>query len=151
MRIRARLLPAAGPTGAFSTIAAPPPPGSNLKSPVLVDALGVRHVVTHVADWNNDPVVNVPDIFAFLTDWFNGNGDFDGQNGNQVADIFAFLSARFSAYARSPDPIRTLQERIAVGRCKSDVGPRPNGSVVCLGWRSRLACCAVARACDVAA
>jgi hypothetical protein len=92
-----RVLSSAGTTGAFSSIAAPPPPGSNLKSPVLADALGVRHLVTHVADWNNDLAVNVPDIFAFLGDWFNGNGDFDGQNGNQVADIFAFLSAWFSA------------------------------------------------------
>jgi hypothetical protein len=92
-----RVLSSAGTTGAFSSIAAPPPPGSNLKSPVLADALGVRHLVTHVADWNNDLAVNVPDIFAFLGDWFNGNGDFDGQNGNQVADIFAFLAAWFSA------------------------------------------------------
>ncbi len=57
----------------------------------------MRLIVTHIADWNNDLVVNVPDIFSFLTDWFSGNGDFDGQNGNQVTDIFAFLTAWFAA------------------------------------------------------
>ncbi len=92
-----RVLSSAGTTGAFSSIAAPPPPGSNLKSPVLADALGVRHLVTHVADWNNDLVVNVPDIFDFLTDWFAGRADFDGLNGTDVPDIFAFLAAWFSA------------------------------------------------------
>ncbi|MBX3405055.1 MAG: hypothetical protein KF699_16715, partial [Phycisphaeraceae bacterium] len=81
----------------FSTITSPPPPASNLKSPVLVDAQGVRQIVTHVADWNNDLVVNVTDIFSFLSAWFAGDGDFDGQNGTQVADIFAYLAAWFSA------------------------------------------------------
>jgi hypothetical protein len=42
-------------------------------------------------------VVNVPDIFDFLTDWFAGRADFDGLNGTDVPDIFAFLAAWFSA------------------------------------------------------
>jgi hypothetical protein len=42
--------------------------------------------------------VQVSDIFAFLAAWFGGDSsaDIDGENGVQVADIFAFLSLWFS-------------------------------------------------------
>jgi hypothetical protein len=91
-----RFVHAAGASGAFSSVIVPAP-APNLRHAVAVDALGARHVVTHVADWNNDLVVNVPDIFDFLTDWFAGRADFDGLNGTDVPDIFAFLAAWFSA------------------------------------------------------
>jgi hypothetical protein len=48
-------------------------------------------------DWNDDDTVNVPDIFAFLSDWFadvSAAQNFGGANG--VAAIFAFLSAWFA-------------------------------------------------------
>ncbi|MBX3403139.1 MAG: PKD domain-containing protein [Phycisphaeraceae bacterium] len=42
--------------------------------------------------------VDVPDIFAFLSAWFAGlpSANFDGVGGIAVADIFAFLSAWFA-------------------------------------------------------
>jgi hypothetical protein len=42
--------------------------------------------------------LQVADIFAFLNSWFAGEtrADFDGLNGLQVADIFAFLNAWFA-------------------------------------------------------
>lgn len=42
--------------------------------------------------------VQVSDIFAFLAAWFGGDSsaDIDGENGVQVADIFAFLSLWFA-------------------------------------------------------
>ena len=42
--------------------------------------------------------LQVADIFAFLNAWFAGSptADFDGINGLQVADIFAFLNAWFA-------------------------------------------------------
>jgi len=50
------------------------------------------------ADWNGNLVTDVPDIFAFLSDWFAmaPAADFDGAAGIQVADIFSFLSAWFA-------------------------------------------------------
>jgi len=47
-------------------------------------------------DVNGDLVVNVPDIFAFLTAWFAGSADFDGSGTTLVPDIFAYLSAWFA-------------------------------------------------------
>ncbi|MBX3406365.1 MAG: hypothetical protein KF869_06340 [Phycisphaeraceae bacterium] len=87
---------AASTTGWFDTLSVGDP-GAGLR--VLVGDLDgqVLFTFTHVADWNLDFAVDVQDIFAFLADWFAGNGDFDGEGGTQVADIFAFLSAWFSA------------------------------------------------------
>ncbi len=92
-----RFIQSSGTTGAFASTSIPAPPASNLKSPVLTDAGGVRLIVTHIADFNNDLQVNVPDIFAFLSAWFAGNGDFNSDGVNSVPDIFAYLSAWFSA------------------------------------------------------
>ncbi|MBX3401941.1 MAG: hypothetical protein KF699_00880 [Phycisphaeraceae bacterium] len=49
-------------------------------------------------DFDQDGVVAVNDIFAFLSAWFAGlpSADIDGMNGNDVPDIFAFLSAWFA-------------------------------------------------------
>ena len=47
-------------------------------------------------DVNGDLVVNVPDIFAFLSAWFAGTADFDGSGATNVPDIFAYLSAWFA-------------------------------------------------------
>jgi hypothetical protein len=49
-------------------------------------------------DFNNDDVVTVPDIFAFLSAWFAGlpSAEFDGAPGITVPDIFAFLSLWFA-------------------------------------------------------
>jgi hypothetical protein len=50
------------------------------------------------ADYNGTNGVDLLDIFAFLTDWFAGNprADFDGMNGVDLLDIFAFLQAWFA-------------------------------------------------------
>jgi len=53
-------------------------------------------VVGCLADWDGNHLVQVPDIFAFLSSWFAGNGDFDEDGLNAVPDIFAFLSAWFA-------------------------------------------------------
>lgn len=47
------------------------------------------------ADFNNNGVADVSDIFAFLSAWFAGNSTADVNNDGliTVADIFAFLSA----------------------------------------------------------
>lgn len=50
-------------------------------------------------DWNEDGVVDVPDIFAFLSDWFAGQGDFNGDGFTLVDDIFGFLAAWFQGCA----------------------------------------------------
>lgn len=49
------------------------------------------------ADWDCNNQVSVPDIFAFLGDWFVGRGDFDADGQSTVPDIFAFLESWFSA------------------------------------------------------
>ena len=53
---------------------------------------------TCAADFDGNGLVQVPDIFAFLSAWFaQGPGaDFDGNGQVQVPDIFAFLSAWFA-------------------------------------------------------
>jgi hypothetical protein len=86
-----------GASGGFDTITTPPLSDADLKSPVLVDAQGVRLIVTHIADFNNDLTVNETDIFAFLAAWFAGDGDFDGDGATRVPDIFVFLSAWYRA------------------------------------------------------
>jgi hypothetical protein len=51
-----------------------------------------------IADWNGDFASNVPDVFAYLTDWFRGetNADIDGVPGVGVSDIFRFLTFWFA-------------------------------------------------------
>ncbi len=51
-----------------------------------------------IADWNGDFASNVPDIFAYLIDWFRGepNADIDGAPGVGVPDIFWFLTFSFA-------------------------------------------------------
>ena len=55
-------------------------------------------VVPCRADFNNDGVLGVADIFAFLNSWFAHNpaADFNGVNGITVQDIFDFLAAWFA-------------------------------------------------------
>lgn len=50
------------------------------------------------ADHDGDSVVNVPDIFAYLSDWFASrlDADFDRDRVVEVSDIFAFLAAWFA-------------------------------------------------------
>jgi hypothetical protein len=50
------------------------------------------------ADYNGVNGVDLLDIFAFLNDWFamNPRADFNGQNGVDLIDIFAFLTAWFT-------------------------------------------------------
>ena len=51
------------------------------------------------ADFDGNGLVQVPDIFAFLSAWFalEVEADFDGVGGVAVPDIFSFLSAWFAA------------------------------------------------------
>jgi hypothetical protein len=50
------------------------------------------------ADFNGQNGVELLDIFAFLNAWFTGDpaADFNGLNGVELLDIFAFLNAWFS-------------------------------------------------------
>jgi subtilisin-like proprotein convertase family protein len=50
------------------------------------------------ADYNKLGGIELLDIFAFLTDWFNNvpYTDFTGQSGVDLLDIFAFLTAWFA-------------------------------------------------------
>lgn len=88
-----RFVTSAGASGEFSSIITPPLSDPDLKSPVLIDGQGVRLIVTHIADFNNDLSVNEADIVAFLVEWFAGGGDFDGDGERTVSDIFVYLSA----------------------------------------------------------
>lgn len=47
-------------------------------------------------DWETDGDLDVPDIFAFLSGWFAGEGDFDLNGVNEVPDIFSFLTCWFA-------------------------------------------------------
>jgi hypothetical protein len=63
-------------------------------APVAMDTGSI--VVGCLTDWNADGVSDVPDIFAFLVSWFNGQGDFDQNGSTQVADIILFLTHWFN-------------------------------------------------------
>jgi hypothetical protein len=41
--------------------------------------------------------VGLPDVFAFLTEWFaqSPRSDYNGVNGVEILDIFDFLTAWF--------------------------------------------------------
>ena len=60
---------------------------------VFVASLGGLH-----SDYNGDGVVNVQDIFDFLSGWFAGNprADTNGDGTISVQDIFDFLSDWFA-------------------------------------------------------
>lgn len=60
-------------------------------------SLVLRVCVGAPADWDCSGNINVPDIFAFLSDWFASRGDFNADGVNDVPDIFAFLAAWFGA------------------------------------------------------
>jgi hypothetical protein len=60
-------------------------------------SLVLRVCVGAPADWDCSGTVEVPDIFAFLSSWFAGGGDFNTDGVNDVPDIFAFLSSWFGA------------------------------------------------------
>ncbi|MCB0352863.1 MAG: hypothetical protein KDD64_05035, partial [Bdellovibrionales bacterium] len=49
------------------------------------------------ADFNGDGIVNVDDLFAFLSAWFaqSMSADFDGSGDIDVPDIFLFLTVWF--------------------------------------------------------
>lgn len=81
------------PAGEFDSVIVPPLADPDLKSVFFDIGWGFRLIVTHIADINNDLSVNEADVFAFLTDWFAGGGDFDGNGERSIADIFVFLSA----------------------------------------------------------
>jgi cytochrome c peroxidase len=51
-----------------------------------------------IADYDRDGAATVPDIFAFLSDYFAGRirADVNGVNGLNVGDIFTFLTAWFA-------------------------------------------------------
>lgn len=49
-----------------------------------------------MADFNDDGVVNVTDVFAFLSAWFAGDADIDLSGVSSVPDVFAFLARWFA-------------------------------------------------------
>jgi hypothetical protein len=50
------------------------------------------------ANFDEENGLGVPDIFAFLAEWFasGDRADYDGNGTREVADIFAFLAAWFA-------------------------------------------------------
>ncbi len=62
--------------------------------PVLMDEQSIA--INCRCDWNASGLIDVPDIFAFLNDWFAGNADFDGNGSSTVSDIFDFLNCWFA-------------------------------------------------------
>lgn len=60
--------------------------------------VGTGNIPYCPGDFDQDGMVAVNDIFAFLTGWFGGDpaANIDGLNGNDVPDIFLFLTNWFS-------------------------------------------------------
>jgi hypothetical protein len=48
------------------------------------------------SDWVPDGAVTIGDLFAFLNDWFAGDGDENEDGGTDMQDIFAFLGDWFA-------------------------------------------------------
>lgn len=53
-------------------------------------------VAAPIADWNGSGTISVEDIFAFLGDYFAGNGDCNGDGRSTVEDLFTFLAQYFA-------------------------------------------------------
>jgi hypothetical protein len=72
--------------------------GSCLGAPVETGQALLRVRAFCQGDHNRDGVITVPDIFAFLADWFGGarKADMDCSGANEVPDIFTFLAAWFA-------------------------------------------------------
>ncbi len=72
--------------------------GSCLGAPVETGQALLRVRAFCQGDHNRDGVITVPDIFAFLADWFGGGrkADMDCSGANEVPDIFTFLAAWFA-------------------------------------------------------
>lgn len=72
-------------------------PGASIQN-CTNNAYWVRAAVTCAADFNNDGVRTVADLFVFLSAWFarDPRADIDGIGGTNVTDIFAFLSLWFA-------------------------------------------------------
>jgi hypothetical protein len=83
-----------------------PPPGASAEWPVIALAINYNHLECHdtvfgllaspVADWNASGQTTVEDIFAFLGDYFSGEGDLNGDGATSVDEIFAFLADYFA-------------------------------------------------------
>jgi hypothetical protein len=58
--------------------------------------LDVSVCVGPASDWDCSGTPDLLDIFAFLGDWFAGNGDFNASGQTELLDIFDFLAAWFS-------------------------------------------------------
>ncbi|MBC7771677.1 MAG: hypothetical protein H7210_04205 [Pyrinomonadaceae bacterium] len=76
----------------------PPSPGSVTyiaeTLPPVPFSLELRAFKGHgrcIADWNHDHLFNSNDFFAYLTDFFAGNGDTDCNGTSDSADFFWFL------------------------------------------------------------
>ena len=67
-------------------------------APILMSSASIDLDTPCIADFDGNGLVQVPDIFAYLSAWFAGDpaADVDGTNGIGVPDIFAFLRLWFA-------------------------------------------------------
>lgn len=70
---------------------------ANLSSTATLNSGGPR--VPCVCDADGNGLIEVPDIFVFLDQWFAGNpsADFNSSGATDVPDIFSFLGCWFSS------------------------------------------------------
>jgi hypothetical protein len=87
-------LNAASFTGEFASRSLPMP-AAGLKAFPLFNPTGVRFVVSSLADYNRDGVMNSQDFFDFLDAFFSGDGDFNDDGLTNSQDFFDFLAMFF--------------------------------------------------------
>ncbi len=87
-----------GVTGQFATVTLPDL-AENRKIAVLTPGSAVRLLFTHIADFNNDGVLNADDLSDFITGYFdvpaNGATDFNHDGVINADDLSDFIAAFF--------------------------------------------------------
>jgi hypothetical protein len=71
------------------------PPGSYWRVVGTINRFD-RNVVYCPCDWNHSDNVDSQDFFDFITDFFSGGGDFNGDGSANTQDLFDFLKCFFS-------------------------------------------------------